>query len=58
MNELINEIDGVLKDFISGAVSVKNFEQYMALERIAVIVNKHRNNPDKESATLEELFDL
>lgn len=49
-NQLINDIDEVLQDFIHGNVDVDNYQQYTALERIAVIVNKYRNqefNQDK-----------
>ncbi len=43
----IQELDTVLSDFIKGKVEVKNYHEYLALERIAVIVNRHR--PAKES---------
>jgi len=51
MNDLIQEVDNVLLDFIAGQVEVASFEQYMALERIAVILNKYRT---KKASDLED----
>lgn len=42
MNDFIQEIDDVLNGFIHGTVKVANFQQYLALEQIAVIVNRYR----------------
>jgi hypothetical protein len=44
-DNLISDIDNVLKDFIVGKAGVENFFEYRALEAIAVLVNKYRT-PD------------
>ena len=43
MQDLIQEIDQVLSDFIQGHVEVSDFQEYIALERIAQILYKYRN---------------
>ena len=41
-NTLIKELDQVLDDFVQGKVLSLDYEEYVALERIAAIVNRHR----------------
>lgn len=38
---LKQEISKVLTDFIQGKLEVKDYTEYLILERIAVILNKH-----------------
>lgn len=44
--KIIKEIDEVLNEFIKGDLKVMDFEEYLALERIAQILAKHRKYQD------------
>ena len=54
MDQLVKEIDEVLKDFIQGKLIVANYAQYNALEQISLIVNKHR----RPAAVKVQSYDL
>jgi hypothetical protein len=41
---LKEEINKVLMDFIQGKLEVKDYQEYLTLERIAVILNKYEES--------------
>lgn len=43
-DELIDKIDHVMEDFIKGNLTVTEYSEYLALERIACILNQFRDS--------------
>lgn len=54
MEQLIQEIDEAMQDFIQSRTVVANYQEYNALEQIARIVNKHR----RPAAVKVQSYDL